>query len=249
MRSLRYGGIAAHLPVLIVLLLGCSAVFGQDTANLLPVTEAYKLSADASTAGVVKLHWTIAQDYYLYRGRMNFKAGDGVTLGTPQLPDGEKHVDQYLGPVETYHHSIDATIPYTLAPGTTHLTLSVRYQGCHETDPKICYPPHTEQLDLPVPTATGATNKLSNLLNSPPQSLDRQQQCSITCRAGLPFRRDRTGSPSPAAALDDAQGLLPVSRPDDAVVEGRAATLTVARVASRNDAPGCAFRQHHGVLR
>jgi thiol:disulfide interchange protein DsbD len=134
------------------------------------VTEAYKLSADASTPGVVKLHWTIAPDYYLYRGRMNFKGGDGVTLGTAQLPDGEKHDDPYLGPVETYHHSIDATIPYTLAPGTTHLTLSVRYQGCHETDPKICYPPHTEQLDLPVPGAANApTNKLGDLLKSPSQ--------------------------------------------------------------------------------
>jgi hypothetical protein len=27
-----------------------------------------------ATPGVLKLHWTIAQDYYLYRGRMKFKA-------------------------------------------------------------------------------------------------------------------------------------------------------------------------------
>ena len=177
MRSLCYGRVAAHLLILVTLLLGTSATFAQDTGNLLPVTEAYKLSADASTPGVVKLHWTIAQDYYLYRGRMNFKGGDGVTLGTAQLPDGEKHDDPYLGPVETYHHSVDATIPYTVAPGTTRLTLSVRYQGCHETDPKICYPPNTEHLDLPIPAATGSTptgstNKLGELLNSSPQALD-----------------------------------------------------------------------------
>ena len=70
---------------------------------------------------MLKLHWTIAPDYYLYRGRMKFKAADGVTLGTAQLPDGEKHHDEYLGDVETYHHGIDATLPYTLAPGTTRL--------------------------------------------------------------------------------------------------------------------------------
>jgi thiol:disulfide interchange protein len=151
------------------LLLVSSFVSAQDgTENLLPVTEAYKLSADASTPGVVKLHWTIAPDYYLYRGRMNFKGGDGVTLGDAQLPDGEKHTDPYLGPVETYHHSVDATIPYTLAPGTTHVMLSVRYQGCHETDPKICYPPHTEQFDLPVPAAVAtSSNKLSEAFKSP----------------------------------------------------------------------------------
>jgi thiol:disulfide interchange protein len=172
MRSLRYGRIAAYLLVLITLL-GASASWAQeDTDNLLPVTEAYKLTADSSTPGVVKLHWTIAQDYYLYRGRMNFKGGDGVTLGTAQLPDGEKHDDPYLGPVETYHHSIDATIPYTLAPGTSKLTLSVRYQGCHETEPKICYPPHTEQLDLSIPAgAASGSNKLSDLLDSRPSAL------------------------------------------------------------------------------
>jgi thiol:disulfide interchange protein len=171
MRSLFQHRAVLGLLTLIALLIGTPFVSAQDgTENLLPVTEAYKLSADASTPGVVKLHWTIAPDYYLYRGRMNFKGGDGVTLGTAQLPDGEKHDDPYLGPVETYHHSIDATIPYTLAPGTTHLTLSVRYQGCHETDPKICYPPHTEQLDLPVPGAANApTNKLGDLLKSPSQ--------------------------------------------------------------------------------
>ena len=43
-----------------------------------------------------------------------------------------------------------------MAAGTTHLALSVQYQGCHEVEPKICYPPHTEQLDLPLPGAAPA---------------------------------------------------------------------------------------------
>jgi thiol:disulfide interchange protein len=187
MLSLRYGHLAARLLALITLLLGASIAGAQDTANLLPVTEAYKLSADSSTPGVVKLHWTIAQDYYLYRGRMNFKGGDGVTLGAAQLPDGEKHDDPYLGPVETYHHSIDATIPYTLAPGTTKLTLSVRYQGCHETEPKICYPPHTEQLDLPIPPAAGTSNALNNVLGSRPQVLGSGSSTPLPAEQAFQF--------------------------------------------------------------
>ncbi|WP_199100972.1 protein-disulfide reductase DsbD [Dyella sp. ASV21] len=139
------------------------ALAQDDTDGLLPVTEAYKLSADASTPGVLKLHWEIAPDYYLYRGRMKFKAGDGVTLDAAQLPDGAKHHDEYLGDVETYHHSVDASVPYTLAPGTARLTLSVQYQGCHEVDPKICYPPHTEKLDLALPTGTGASAPAASL--------------------------------------------------------------------------------------
>src|SRR5690606_38137406 len=56
-----------------------------------------------------------------------------------------------------YHHAVDASVPYTVAPGTTRLRLGVQFQGCHETDPKICYPPHTEPLDLALPVAAAAT--------------------------------------------------------------------------------------------
>lgn len=155
--------------LLISWLLGLLATFapaGHAQDGILPVTEAYQLRADAGTPGVLKLHWTIAPDYYLYRGRMKFTAGDGVTLGEAQLPPGEREVDPYIGPVELYHHGVDATIPYTVAPGTTRLTLAVRYQGCHEVEPKICYPPHTERLDLPLPAAAPAGATLGAALQS-----------------------------------------------------------------------------------
>ncbi|MEO6800013.1 MAG: protein-disulfide reductase DsbD [Rhodanobacter sp.] len=154
MRSLSIGQMAKRLLICLSLLALVLPAFAQDTNELLPVTEAYQLRTDAATPGVLKLHWTIAPDYYLYRGRMKFRAAEGVSLGKAQLPDGEKHHDEYLGDVETYHHSVDASIPYTVAAGTTRLRLSVQYQGCHEVDPKICYPPHTEQLDLPLPEGT-----------------------------------------------------------------------------------------------
>jgi len=156
MRALHGQSKLIRLLLGLLLLLGAGTALAQDE-DLLPVTEAYRLSADVTTPGVVKLHWAIAPDYYLYRGRMQFTAGDGVTLGAAQLPDGEKSHDEYLGDVETYHHGVDATIPYTLAPGIDRLKLAVQYQGCHEVDPKICYPPHTEHLDLALPVAAVAT--------------------------------------------------------------------------------------------
>ena len=157
MRFPLHSRLGPCLLTLLALLLAAPATFAQTQAdNILPVTEAYRLSTDAGTPGMLKLHWTIAPDYYLYRGRMKFAAGAGVTLGKAQLPPGEKHDDPYLGPVETYHHGVDASIPYTVAAGTTRLQLSVQYQGCHEVEPKICYPPHTEHLDLPLPAANEA---------------------------------------------------------------------------------------------
>ena len=157
MRLNNPGRLAARFLVALLALLGSMHAFAQSTADLLPVTEAYKLSADAGQPGVLKLHWEIAPDYYLYRGRMKFTAGDGITLGQARLPDGEKHHDEYLGDVETYHHRIDAELPYTVAAGATRLQVAVQFQGCHEVDPKICYPPHTEHLDLPLPAAAIAS--------------------------------------------------------------------------------------------
>ena len=144
---------ALSLLALIVLLAALPAT-AQQVDELPPVTDVFKLSADASMPGTLKLHWTIMPGYYLYRGRIKLKGGDGVTLGEPKLPDGKKYHDEYLGDVETYHSDFDATVPYTLAAGTSRLKLSAQYQGCHELEPKICYPPHTEQLDLPLPAGS-----------------------------------------------------------------------------------------------
>jgi thiol:disulfide interchange protein len=153
----------------LLLLFVANLIHAQDLSGLLPIDEAYKLSADTGTPGVIKLHWTIAPDYYLYRGQMRFTGGDGVTLGAAQLPDGKKYHDEYLGDVETYHNSIDASIPYTLAPGTQRIKLAVRYQGCHEVDPKICYPPHVENLDLPLSSTlvSASSNGASHPIQSP----------------------------------------------------------------------------------
>jgi thiol:disulfide interchange protein DsbD len=129
----------------------------DDESSLLPIDQAYQLSADTATPGVLKLHWAIAPDYYLYRGRIRIKSEDGTTLAEPSLPDGKKYHDQYLGDVETYHGQVDASVPYALAAGASSLKVSVQYQGCHEVDPKICYPPRTQHLDLPLGRAMTAT--------------------------------------------------------------------------------------------
>ena len=180
MRPLPAGRRAVRLLAWLGLLLAALPAFAQSTAELLPVTEAYKLSADAATPGVLKLHWTIAPDYYLYRGRMKFKGGDGVTLGAAQLPDGEKHHDEYLGDVETYHHGVDASMPYTVAAGATRVKLSVQYQGCHEVDPKICYPPHAEQVDLPLPASGTTTAAAGNALGAALSQLGSNKHAAAT---------------------------------------------------------------------
>ncbi len=157
--------------VALVLLVGSACAFAQaQEDDLLPVEQAFKLSARVSAPGTIALHWDIAQDYYLYRSRIKAKtAQTGLTLGTPTLPAGEKKHDEFLGDVEVYHHAIDATLPFTLADAaakTIAFTLTV--QGCHQTDPKICYPPSPTTLMLGIGDAAAPT--MADLKASPAET-------------------------------------------------------------------------------
>jgi len=139
--------------------LGLAAVAqAQSEDDLLPVDQAFKLSAKAAEPGRIALHWEIAPDYYLYRTRIKAKTAQaGVTLGDLDLPAGEKKHDEFLGDVEVYHHAVDATLPYTLADAAAKtVSVTITVQGCHEVDPKICYPPHPTPVTLDVPASGGA---------------------------------------------------------------------------------------------
>ena len=134
---------------------------------LLPVEQAFKLTAKVATPGKIALHWDIAPDYYLYRSRIKTKTSQsGLTLGDIDLPAGEKKHDEFLGDVEVYHHAIDATLAYTLADAAAKtLALTITVQGCHQTDPKICYPPHPTALVLDAPV-TGSVGALAGAVDA-----------------------------------------------------------------------------------
>jgi len=182
--------------------------FAQDD-GLLPVTQAFHLTADASQAGVVKLHWAIAPDYYLYRGQLKIKATDeaALKLGEPQLPDGVKHHDEFLGDVETYHGAMDATVPYTLTDASAKtIALTVRYQGCHEVEPKICYPPNTEKLNLTIgappvetsPAAGGGSSTQAAMPSASGAAASAAKESGLALLGGKAATTSTNGSPLPA---------------------------------------------------
>jgi len=147
----------------VVALLACAASARAQTEDgLLPVEQAFRLDAKPAGPGRLALHWEIAPDYYLYRSRIQAKTSQpGLTLGTLELPAGLKKQDEFFGEVEIYHGTVDATLPYTLADaGATSVSVTLTVQGCHEVDPKICYPPHPTtvevELDDAASTADGA---------------------------------------------------------------------------------------------
>ena len=140
-------------------LFGIAAGHAAEEDNLLPVEEAFKVEAHAIDRATIKIDFKIADDYYLYRERMKTKSTDaGVTLGALDLPDGEKKHDEFLGDVEVYHHGLSAMQHLTVPASASKVALELRYQGCHQVDPKICFPPQKVVLNIDLPAAAAGTD-------------------------------------------------------------------------------------------
>ncbi|KFN49198.1 protein-disulfide reductase DsbD family protein [Arenimonas composti] len=122
-----------------------------DEADLLPIDEAFALSAQASERGRIEFRWKIADGYYLYRHRTSVQPADGAftPAGELQLPPGHAYTDEFFGDVETYRGELLAVQAGTAADGATAVTFRVRYQGC--ADVGVCYPPHQQVLTVALP--------------------------------------------------------------------------------------------------
>ncbi|WP_312517313.1 protein-disulfide reductase DsbD domain-containing protein, partial [Stutzerimonas nitrititolerans] len=75
----------------------------NNSADFLPVREAFRLSLVESTPEQITLRFVAAEGYYLYRHRFQFKTGDTeVALGEARMPAGQQKTDDYFGEVEVY---------------------------------------------------------------------------------------------------------------------------------------------------
>ncbi|WP_347507300.1 protein-disulfide reductase DsbD [Pseudomonas anguilliseptica] len=118
----------------------------NNSADFLPVREAFKLSLISSSSESVKLRFVAAEGYYLYRHRFSFSSEPAaVSVGQAVLPAGKAKTDDYFGDVEVYYEVLDVEVPVD-NPDNRPFNLSVNYQGC--ADKGLCYPPETEVLAI-----------------------------------------------------------------------------------------------------
>ena len=116
---------------------------------------AFRLAAVAESPARVRLSWAIAPGYYLYKARLKFATSSpGMSLGTADLPAGDKKHDEYFGDQVVYHNGFIAHLPVTHGAAATTLALAVTYQGCAEAG--LCYPPITRQFTLSLATRGAA---------------------------------------------------------------------------------------------
>ncbi|WP_029404883.1 protein-disulfide reductase DsbD [Stutzerimonas stutzeri] len=133
----------------------------NNSADFLPVREAFRLNLVDSSPEQVKLRFVAAEGYYLYRHQFKFKTNtSGVVIGEAKLPAGEQKTDDYFGEVEVYYGVLDLELPIH-NPQNQPFTLKVTYQGCAEKG--LCYPPETESFDIGgTPVAASAATDSSS---------------------------------------------------------------------------------------
>ena len=142
-RGLSFG-LAALLAVASA---GPRAQIGAD--DLLPLSEAFRLEVSRLEPKRVRISWTIAEGYYLYRERIRLEAAPAGVRAGFVLPPGIHKQDPFFGETEIYRHHVAFEI--ALEEGAARLDrvhLKVVSQGC--ADIGICFPPEAREAVLAV---------------------------------------------------------------------------------------------------
>src|SRR5690606_30470583 len=227
--AIRWPRLAATLAL--CLLAAAPALAAVDEDDLLPVDEAFVLSAKATSADRIALEWKIADGYYLYRHRAKAVATDGSRLGALDLPHGEPHEDEFFGRVETFRGRMAGSVPVEAADGG-QVVLKVSYQGC--ADAGVCYPPQSRTLTVKMPGAAGAVGA-AEAANAPAGTSEKQRLAASaaptggTGDAGFAALGKSLGQPRGGNPLAGDAGSLPLPPEQafgfDAIADGGNALL------------------------
>jgi len=136
---------------------------GAMEDDFLPAEEAFIFNAEVVGPDSLHLHWSIADETYLYEEKLSVSLEDanGVAIADYELPPAEIKADTVrpdgsIGDVAIYHGTIDFELPLLRASREpTSVTLVTKYQGCAERG--ICYPPQTSKVRLKLPAAATVT--------------------------------------------------------------------------------------------
>lgn len=155
---------------LVLLLIVCAGITHAAEPELLEPEKAFAFSARVAGADAVEVRYTIAKGYYLYRDKLRFTL-DPVTVsaGSPQLPPGQVHKDEFFGETRVYRDEVRITLPIRQDAQPSRVVLTAISQGC--ADVGVCYVPVEQKTELrlaaaatdggsPVTTGDGAASRL-----------------------------------------------------------------------------------------
>ncbi|WP_372591058.1 protein-disulfide reductase DsbD [Guyparkeria sp.] len=129
------------------------ATLSAAQPELLPPEEAFGVQAQAED-GDIRLDFQVVEGYHLYRDKLEIEAGDGLTIGDPELPEAVVVDDPVFGETPVYKADFTARVPITESAGG-ETTITVNYQGCSDIH-GVCYPPETHELPVDLPETSVA---------------------------------------------------------------------------------------------
>lgn len=145
----------------------------------LPAEKAFRLSATLAAPDLLRVTWTVAGGYYLYRDSVRVEsASPGVTLGAARLAEGVEKEDEYFGKTQVFYDEVIAEVPVT--GRADPLQLRIAYQGCKENS--ICYPPQT--VSLTVGAASPGEPVAPALADSAPPVVSEQDRLATMIGSG-----------------------------------------------------------------
>lgn len=118
-----------------------AGVFGEP--ELLQPQQAFHLSARALDARTVQVTFAIAEGYYMYRDRFQFKSATGKPL-TADISRGEMKDDPYFGPTEILRREARIRLRVPGADTSGSVEVDVTSQGC--ADQGVCFLPQTQRV-------------------------------------------------------------------------------------------------------
>jgi len=109
----------------------------------------------------IEIDWAINDGAYMYDSAFAFTAANPtVILGTPELPEGEAHSDEFLGEQVVHRDNFFVRIPYTIRGDRPEsIVLTIESRGC--LDSGYCYMPQTWIETVALTEAIRASDKLS----------------------------------------------------------------------------------------
>lgn len=152
-----------------------------------PPEQAFLVLATVVDPFTLRIDFTIAEGYYLYRDSLAVTvaatANEGTSAaaaGAPLLPPGTMQYDEHFGDTAVFFSTLTFNVPLTRSsPAAATLPIEIAYQGCKKDS--ICYPPQLTVLDVDLPTATAKDQPRSlSVQPGPASKQDRLSQLILS---------------------------------------------------------------------
>ena len=158
------------VSVLIVSSSAQAQFWAEKNKQLLPEDQAFAVTAQLDEAGTLKVYWSIANDYYMYRDQFAVEsASTGIKIGQLSFPEGVIEDDPDFGEVVVYFFNAEITAVVTGSSEGGQLDLVLKGQGCNKPV-GVCYPPMVRNVSVEFSAQSLSQNNSTNSITKPERS-------------------------------------------------------------------------------